>query len=118
MADVATTGKYTAGDGTFVRINHKSLEAHDEDKHHPPATGDRSHASQIFQVTAVNLAYRETGIRYEQQEPGESGDSGERLWDFSQDPVSEVKDAQGHPVRRPYLDEDQIVQVNNKIVGR
>ncbi|HEY9870297.1 MAG TPA: hypothetical protein V6D08_14110, partial [Candidatus Obscuribacterales bacterium] len=99
VAEVATTGKYTTTDGQVVQIPPFSIAPADsEAKAHPSEDGNRSHASQIFQVTAVNLywsahEYQYTDaagnvrtvpagkLKYEQVEPdpGNPDDSGERL---------------------------------------
>jgi hypothetical protein len=112
VAEVATTGKYTTTDGQAVQIPPSSIAPADsEAKTHPNDDGDRSHASQIFQVTAVNLywsahEYQYTDaagnvrtvpagkLKYEQVEPdpGNPDDSGERLVDYSVTPPAVVMD--------------------------
>ncbi|CAN5521502.1 hypothetical protein BH11CYA1_BH11CYA1_03350 [soil metagenome] len=100
VADVALTGQYVASDGRRVHVN---PGAHDEARNRNTTDGDRSHASEIFQVTAVNLHIdqenRKTNphgqLRYEQHPttPG-SGDTGERIIDYATKPPT-VKD--NHP---------------------
>jgi LysM repeat protein len=92
VTDVALTGQYVATDGRRVRVN---PSAHNESRNSTTNDGDRSHASEIFQVTGVNLHIdqenRKTNprgqLRYEQHptQPG-SGDSGERIIDYSSKP--------------------------------
>lgn len=62
VADIAITGQYTAKDGTQVNV---SPEAADKEAiKNPPGDGDRSQASQIFQVAAVNLYYQKQPYTY------------------------------------------------------
>lgn len=92
VTDVALTGQYVATDGRRVRVN---PGAHDEARNPNTIDGERSHASEIFQVTAVNLHIdqenRKTNprgqLRYEQHptQPG-SGDTGERIIDYASKP--------------------------------
>jgi hypothetical protein len=92
VADVALTGQYVSSYGSKVRVN---PGAHDESRNRNTLDGQRSHASEIFQVTAVNLHIdqenRKTNppgqLRYEQHPtvPG-SGDTGERIIDYGSKP--------------------------------
>lgn len=96
VADVATTGKYTTTDGIEVTID---TTPHNDSKNERRWDGDRSHASEIFQVTAANVRLEQDNrktdppgqLRYEQHErvPGTPG-SGEVLMDYSQDPPKKV----------------------------
>lgn len=54
LAQVSLTGKWTAPDGKIIDIDDQSLVPGDEERHYPPQNGNRSFASQIFQVTALN----------------------------------------------------------------
>lgn len=127
VADVATTGQYTARDGTVVTVPPGSLKQDSEAQGNPPAYGDRSYASQVFQVTAVNLHHATTpytytdsagtvhnvpagGMRYEQIPNPVPPDTGERLYDTTTNPATLVK-------RSPDLTDDGIVRVNNLITG-
>jgi LysM repeat protein len=55
VADVALTGQFTAYDGTAVKIDPKPQDM--EAMWYPPRNGERDLASQIFQNTAINLAW-------------------------------------------------------------
>lgn len=128
VTDVATTGSYVTKDGSKVTVDPGSLEAHDQAKNYPPLDGQRGHASQIFQVTAVNVHYQRTDskVRYEQQEPSGKGDNGERLIDYSENPpkvlkagflekhLRDVKDSDYHA---PMLSDEEIVGVGQQING-
>jgi hypothetical protein len=80
VTDIATSGAFTTAEtNTRVRLDNASLAW--------VAPGGRSHASQIFQVTAANIHHstRNTGLRFEQRTPGQAdatgptGATGERL---------------------------------------
>jgi len=121
VADIAITGQYRTIDGTIVRVNPKP---HHESKY-PASDGDRSYASEIFQVTAVNIHWArynaQTGrnIRYEQidPKPGDRGDNGERLMDYGTTPPSEITDPFGNPRRAPDLDDRDMIDISNQITG-
>ncbi len=136
VADVATTGKYRASDGTEVEIGATSLRPDAQASVNPPPDGARSYASQLFQITAANIAWEQQNarsdppgkIRYEQYRPGEKDgvgntvlsypeDSGERVIDYSKSPPQEVSDPEGQAARSPNLRADQIVDVSNAISG-
>lgn len=113
VAQVALSGEYSDGQGHTVRLDAQSLTPDKEASHHPPLDSDRSFATQLFNVTAVNLAYQRDGIqrRYEQHKQSPS-DNGERLYDTSETPRKELKDK-----REPDLNEDQIVEAYRGITG-
>lgn len=96
VADVSTTGQYTTHDTPprTITVPPGSLRPGDEEMINPPIDGQRSHASQIFQVTAINIALdaRSGGQQsYEQHPPrpqtaGQPPDTGERVIDRSTTP--------------------------------
>jgi hypothetical protein len=122
VSDVALTGEYTSNGTppTHVKIDKDSLQPHGEAKENPPADGSRSYASQLFEVTAVNLYYAKEhanggpDIHYEQHE-GKKGakpaaDNGERLVDYSD--AKNPKEVG----RAPGLPDEGIVKVEKEIV--
>ncbi len=113
VAQVALSGEYTDTQGHQVRLDAQSLTPDKEAVHHPPLDSDRSFATQLFNVTAVNLAYQREGVerRYEQHKPS-PGDTGERLYDTSETPRKELKDK-----KEPDINEDQIVEAYRGITG-
>jgi hypothetical protein len=130
VADVALTGEYHAADGTVVKVD---PTAHDQSKNWPPIDGQRTHASEIFEVTAVNIHYAQenkkngTDIRYEQKDPakGDNADTGERLMDYSKHPPQPVtKDGWtyfnfwGKDIRDPNLVDKAITDISNSITGK
>ncbi len=130
VVSVAMTGQYTAKDGTRVTLDKDSLTPHDSSKLPQPGDGQRSLASQLFEVTAVNIAYAKNNpkIHYVQTEPvaGETPpDTGERLMDYSDSPPTEwrigaIKRFFGSaeaPRRQPALTDDNIIQAGDAITG-
>jgi hypothetical protein len=128
VADVALTGEYHAPDGTVVKVD---PSAHDQSKTWPPRDGQRTHASEIFEVTAVNIHYAQenakngTNIHYEQHDPtpGDNADTGERLMDNSKKPPQEVTQGGflgwwGSNVRQPDLADKAITDISNSITGK
>ncbi len=138
VTDVATTGEYTAPDGTHVKVN--PVAADNEAKNNPPVDGDRSQASQIFQVTAVNLFYQKQPFTYTDatgtskvvpagqleyaQVPSQAGalppvQGGERLIDHSTSPPTVLmKDwTKGVPMDSPEVADRAMVDVPNIITG-
>lgn len=131
VTEVATTGKYhTSGKPPLeITIDRDSMLPHGESKTHPPGDNQRSYASQIFDVTAVNIHYaREHArggpdIRYEQHEPKPGGpnekppaDNGERLMSYADKnkPV-EVTYPDGTPKRSPGLKAFDYVEAAKEI---
>ncbi len=95
VADVALTGKVTAPGGTALEID---VTPHDTSKLAFPKSGQRSHASEIFQVAAINLALnsrpgvREGTLSYIQKDRRpETVNLGEMVIDNSANPPGERK---------------------------
>ncbi len=141
VADLATTGQVTYKDGTTVTMPANSMAPDGEASNHPAGYGDRSHASQLFQVAAVNSYYQTHpytytdaagvvhnvpagGMRYEQQAPipGQNPqDTGERLVDTTNldakgNPIPAL-DSSGNEVHSPDLTDQGIQEVNNRVTG-
>lgn len=77
VADVATTGKYTSNGGVTVELDKKSLKPQGDAKDPPPkGENRRDFASQLFEVTAINVELEKKNqstnppgkLRYEQRE--------------------------------------------------
>ncbi|GEM_PF-1095658 len=130
VVDVATTGEYKTKDGQTITIDKVSMVPYDGARQNPPVDGQRSYASQIFQVTAVNIHYQRNGsLRYEQHKPDPTAtppDDGERLYDYSKNPPEEVKAGRvtkflgldnDQNYRAPGLADEEIVDVGNQISG-
>jgi hypothetical protein len=118
VADVALTGRFTAKDGSNLTVKIGSKPADDEAMENPldgkEADGHRSYASQLFQVTAVNLHWQTVpGMRYEQRpltpEGRAAGDTGEVIIAGGGDKVF-VKN-------NPLMQLDYLQDIANKISG-
>lgn len=123
VADTATTGSFTSDDGTTVKTNPRPRT---ESLQNPPKDGERSHASQIFQVAAVNLHYAKENksteppkhLRYEQFDKATHGSStGEGVFDYS-DVVAGKSTVPKLLHSQPELWDDELVGVSNAITGR
>ncbi len=114
VADVAITGSYTAQDGTRVSFDKNQIKPDTEAQNTKRRDGERSYATQLFNQTAVNLAYQKTNpnIRYEIQPPG-----GERLMDYSRTPPQQLRDCNGK-IQHPNLTDNQIVGVYSTLTGK
>lgn len=137
VTDVATTGEYTTPGGVHVKVDPTAADG--EAKNNPPNDGDRSHASQIFQVTAVNLYYQTQPFTYTDaagnqkvvpagqleykqsiEQPGAVPPvaSSEELWDNSTTPPTHIRDwANNKPIESPELADRAMVDVPNLITG-
>ncbi len=139
VADIALTGEYTAKDGSNVKVDPTAADT--EAKNNPPLDGQRSQASQIFQVAAVNLYYQKNSLLYMDgdnnlqvalpgniefkelpQKPGAIPPvaSGDRLIDHSTTPPVTIMQnwKDGVPLTSPNLDDRALVDVPNMITGR
>lgn len=116
VADVATRGSFSGHDGTTVRLDNRSLT--------PSVLGTteleqepsrRNFASQLFQVTAANIAnildpdFR--SMRYEQRPPRSVGDFGEALVDVR---TGQVVEREPGAAGRP----NGLIAANESITGR
>lgn len=142
VTDIVTTGKYTSNGsppttvevGKDKDIHPDSLTKIGESKNaHDNGANHRSYASQVFEVTAVNLHYHKENaqsavpgpaqkLRYEQHPPSADGsDNGERLYDYSKvDPKTgrkplEIRGRHGEMQRSPGLTIDEISNVTREI---
>ncbi len=121
VTDIATTGVYRTAGAPQVEVRVDPSRIAPDQISAEDAGESRSRASQIFQVTAVNIHYTIENnssdppgkIVYEQVAP-EAGaippDDGERLWDRSTDPPTEL-------ARDPDICDDGVVRISNQITG-
>jgi hypothetical protein len=112
VADVALTGQFMAKDGSGLTVKVDPKPADQEAKENNLQDGDRSYASQLFQVTAVNLHWQSIpGMSYEQRPvtaadtlKGNTGDvllSGQKVY----------------LANNPDLASEDLVDIGNKISG-
>ncbi len=122
IADVATTGKYVAADGTAVTLDRASFSTYGEEANNAArGTNARNYASQLFDVAAVNLVlvkHNEATIppgdlRYSQERPTSFRDSGERVRDYSKNPPTVISD---NPYEAAMF--DGMLKINTMITGR
>lgn len=122
IAQVAITGRYVAADGTTVDYNNEldrnSLEIHSEEQlaaDSPRGDKYRDYASQLFQVTALNLLYAEDGgklhyVQDDEDPPNHS--SGEKVIDAATGEVTtDYKLQRGGSVK-------DVIDMNRMITGK
>lgn len=87
VTDVALNGRYHATRGPEVEIDPKTVDP--ESINSADDSANRTHASEIFERTAVNLKLTQKNatnggnLKYEQHKPGQGSESGEGLYDYS-----------------------------------
>ncbi|CAN5511629.1 hypothetical protein BH10CYA1_BH10CYA1_52980 [soil metagenome] len=122
IADIATTGKYVAADGTTVNLDRRSFSTHGEEAGNAArGTNERNYASQLFNVTAVNLIlvkHNEATIppgdlRYSQERPTSYKDSGERVRDYSKNPPTVIAEDPNEAAMF-----NGMISINSMITGR
>lgn len=116
ISDIALKGEYQCNvpqdDGTFKAITVEQTPApfNKQTLDVPAKDGNRSYASQIFQVTAVNIHYKAEGkgTWYEQRcDSNDPKDNGERL-----------HKPDGTIEKNPALPDYAFVEIHNSITGR
>lgn len=119
IADVATTGSYTGANGTKVTVDRQSLQPDREAQLTERQNGERTYATQLFNLTSVNLHYQthKPHIRYELHQSTKHTKGGERLMDRSKSPPERMKNCKGN-LDQPWLDDDEIVGVYEMISGK
>src|SRR5262249_25054765 len=129
VADVAVSGTFTARSGAISEPRLSDLLPDSEAQADDPSGKGRSFASQLFQITAVNIYYsaksfvdakgRKT-IRYEQDEieAGIHGDTGERLIHLTKVPPEPVKGGDGKPMAGTGVGADEIAYIREEITGQ
>lgn len=110
IADVVTTGSYRGAKGEPVSVPRSSFTPDREASKPVTVDGERSFASQLFQVTAVNLYYKNSGsvMRYEQVDCDHE-DNGERLRPWGVVPTGSDS---------PRLSVHAMADIHELIVGR
>ena len=121
VGDITRSGIYVDRSGVMIKSNPGSRT--DAANVYPCPDGTRSHASEIYQIAAVNLSYKQRGVdrTYDQIKippPQNATDNGERLYDNSKNPPVEVKDADGEFTRSPDLLIGDLVEAHKAITGK
>jgi LysM repeat protein len=101
VTDVATTGQYTTKDGATIKVD---PTPHGESTWNPTPDGSRTHASEIFQLTAANIRLDKQNkstnppgqLHYEHYDaPPGSGRHDEAIMDHSTNPPTYKDDSPG-----------------------
>jgi hypothetical protein len=133
VADVALTGKFETENprDNDVVLDRSSLKPDKEAANNPPKDGERSYASQIFQMTAANIHWQRRlfdpngvgvargELRYVQIEPINSEDTGERVRN-SKGETLKIRDEDGKEskITEPFLDVGDLVSISNEITRK
>jgi inhibitor of KinA sporulation pathway (predicted exonuclease) len=131
VADLATTGEYTTTkDNVKVTLNKDDLKPDAEAAKAGKVDGSRDHASQLFQIGAVNVWYagHEPNLRYEQRKIDPTltpPDTGERIVDYSSNPPEEKRPGffarltgtKEDAYNQPRMTAEKIVYVGDQIEG-
>ncbi len=132
VADVALTGKFETSNprDNDVVLDKASLRPDKEASANPPKDGNRSYASQVFQLTAANIFWqgrsfdndhnpvRKGDLRYVQIEPVKSisGDTGERVRNARGETITSQED--GAKIMAPDLSLNALIMISNEISGK
>src|SRR5262249_23682892 len=134
VTDVALTGHYTTRDGTRIEVRPTML-IQNEEIVHEHGDDNRSFASEIFQVTAVNIEYQRHGVpskkgahelipaqyaRYA-QDFARAGrippDEGDQTIDLRTNHPLVESDGSGRIINSPSLNDNQITDIGRQIIG-
>lgn len=134
VADVALTGKFETSNprDNDVVLDKASLRPDKEASTNPPKDGERSYASQVFQLTAANIFWqgrsfdndhnpvRKGDLRYVQIEPVKSipGDTGERVRNARGETITSREDGKNVKIMAPDLSLNSLIVISNEISGR
>lgn len=133
VTDVALTGVFETRNprDNDVRLDRESLRPDREAQLNPPRDGSRSYASQIFQLTAANIAWQRRSfdpngntvargdLKYVQVSPINREDTGERVRNANGETIR-IKDEDGKvsKITDPSLDAGALVSINKEITRR
>lgn len=142
VTDIALTGLFIAPDGSMYQPDFRSVATKDQESiRFPHPDGDRSYASQIFQIAAVNIHYAKNEYEYQdkngravhcppgsvvyvQVKPCWPSDTGERLVDISKNPPVEIRMpaesvdfGERTVITAPSLELGHILEVADIIIG-
>lgn len=127
VVEAATGGAVELANGSRVLLPQESLSADNQSSSYSRDDGYyRSHASQIFQLSAVNSYYDQinkssngnTLIRYEITNPAWVDDSGERLYDYADSPDYSKSSLVQYLGNSPEIPLDKLEELSNLISGK
>lgn len=110
IADVGTTGSYTANDGTTVHLSKRDLKKDAESAQNPPIDGARSYASKLFQETALDLNLSDYKLRF-LEVPA-------RIGGTAPDSEAVLNRMTGQTDKFPGLALSEIANIERKILGQ
>jgi LysM repeat protein len=133
VADVHLAGRYVTRNGSTIEVPRTAL-IQTEEIAHSPGNSNRSYASEIFQVTAMNIEYQRNGVRTEngalelipaqyalyqqgfQRMGANPPDVGDRIIDLRTN--HPMTDRNGVPLNNIGLTDNQIIDISRQIIGR
>lgn len=133
VADVHLNGRYVTRDGSTIQVPHTAL-IQTEEIAHSHGNSNRSYASEIVQVTAMNIEYQRHGVRtdngafelipgqfarYQQgfQRMGANPpDVGDRIIDLRTN--QPMTDSNGIPLNNIGVTDNQIIDISRQIIGQ
>ncbi len=126
VTEAATTGQVKMSDGRVVQVPSGSLQPDFQGVNNPSPDNQRSFASQVFQVTAVNDYYDRLNrattppgqLTYEQVTPTGPTDTGERVFNNATTPRTPATDAAGNPISPPDIPTSELETISNNITGK
>lgn len=113
VVDLSLTHHYESTGHPLIKLD-ISPQPHNESKKFPTSDGDRSYASEIFQVAAVNIYYEKNhaNIEYVQNEHGEL-----LIDKTSHKPITTGPFGLGDPIRNPDLPDTAYSQISDALNG-
>ena len=125
IADVATTGQYTTETGIKVKLDKESIVPDKEARESMPEQGHRDYATQLFNLTAVNIWYGAAKPDWHYQQIIEKDEKTHK--ENVREEIVERSGGKEKPVLNPFtkkpldsptLGADQIAFINDAIVGK
>lgn len=129
VTDIATRGSFVTKDGTRIKVDPKDLVADKEGRNLFTRNGERSHASQLFQIAAINVFWQrhsdatttKGSLKYISHHPKMyKDDYGQRIINTKTGkPLTFVSDkGEREHVRDPKLDVDAFGSIYRQIAGK
>ncbi|MBX9689662.1 MAG: hypothetical protein K2X27_23325 [Candidatus Obscuribacterales bacterium] len=120
IADIATKGEFQSALGPIVKLNREDFFPDKEARKSRPEAGLRDYATQLFNVTAVNLYYQaaKPDWRYKQIIENDPTTHKEHLKEGLFDKNGRQVSQFGHTIDGPGLGANAIAYINDAIVGK
>lgn len=129
VSEMALTGQFKTEDDSVIRLSSENLERHTQSTLNSAEDGERSYASQIFQVAAANVYWQRQekdlqgnpvpkgDIRYDQEDAADGNQSGEYLRNHNVTPPAVLIDTDGAEAHDPNLYIPEYREIYNQIAG-